>query len=96
MITIPRPQAEIIPLCERPAWKALRQHHAKIQNVHLRQIFALERAEFGTQARKLDFTLCERSLERGELAALGLKFPFFGPSDLEFRILKHGVAWFDR
>jgi glucose-6-phosphate isomerase len=40
MITIPRPQAEIIPLCERAAWKALRQHHAKIQNVHLRQLFA--------------------------------------------------------
>jgi len=40
MITIPRPHAEIIPLCERPAWKALQQHYAKIQNVHLRQLFA--------------------------------------------------------
>jgi glucose-6-phosphate isomerase len=40
MITIPRPQTEIISLCERPAWKALRQHYAKIQNVHLRQLFA--------------------------------------------------------
>ena len=40
MITMPQPQTEIIPLCERPAWKALRQHHAKIQNVHLRQLFA--------------------------------------------------------
>lgn len=27
-------------LCERPAWKALQQHHARIQNVHLRQLFA--------------------------------------------------------
>ena len=40
MITISQPQAGIIPLCERPAWKALRQHHAKIQSVHLRQLFA--------------------------------------------------------
>jgi glucose-6-phosphate isomerase len=40
MITISQPQAGIIPLCERPAWKALQQHHAKIQNVHLRQLFA--------------------------------------------------------
>ena len=40
MITIPRPEVGIIPLCERPAWKALRQHYAKIQNAHLRQLFA--------------------------------------------------------
>jgi glucose-6-phosphate isomerase len=40
MITIPQPQTTITPLCERPAWKALQQHHAKIQNVHLRQLFA--------------------------------------------------------
>ena len=40
MITIPQPQAGIIPLCERPAWNALQEHYAKIQNVHLRQLFA--------------------------------------------------------
>jgi glucose-6-phosphate isomerase len=40
MITIPRPEVGIIPLCERPAWKALRQHYAKVQNAHLRQLFA--------------------------------------------------------
>jgi glucose-6-phosphate isomerase len=40
MITIPQPQTTIIPLLERPAWKALEQHRAKIQNVHLRQLFA--------------------------------------------------------
>jgi glucose-6-phosphate isomerase len=40
MITTPRPQAGIISLCERPAWKALRQHYDRIQNVHLRQLFA--------------------------------------------------------
>ena len=40
MITIPRPEVGIIPLCERPAWKALRQHYPKIQNAHLRQLFA--------------------------------------------------------
>jgi glucose-6-phosphate isomerase len=29
-----------VPLTDRPAWKALRDHHAKIRNVHLRQLFA--------------------------------------------------------
>ena len=29
-----------IPLTDRPAWKALREHHAKIKNVHLRELFA--------------------------------------------------------
>ena len=33
MTTIPRTQAGIIPLCERPAWEALQQPYAKIQNV---------------------------------------------------------------
>ena len=40
MVTIPRPEVGIIPLCERPAWKALRKHYAEIQNLHLRQLFA--------------------------------------------------------
>ena len=40
MITISQPQVGIIPLCERPPWKALQQHYAKIQNVRLRQLFA--------------------------------------------------------
>ena len=40
MITISQPQVGIIPLCERPPWKALQQHYAKIQNLHLRQLFA--------------------------------------------------------
>jgi glucose-6-phosphate isomerase len=40
MTTMTEPKTEIIPLCERPAWKALRQHHAKINNVHLRELFA--------------------------------------------------------
>jgi glucose-6-phosphate isomerase len=40
MITIPRPEVGIIPLCERAAWKALRKHYAEIQKLHLRQLFA--------------------------------------------------------
>ena len=40
MSTITQPQATIIPLRERPAWKALQQHHNKIQNAQLRQLFA--------------------------------------------------------
>jgi glucose-6-phosphate isomerase len=34
-----RSQAIASPFRERPAWKALQQHHAKIQNLHLRQLF---------------------------------------------------------
>jgi len=40
MITISQPQTTITPLLERPAWKALQQHRAKIENAHLRQLFA--------------------------------------------------------
>jgi glucose-6-phosphate isomerase len=40
MVTIPRPEVGVIPLCERPAWKALRKHYPEIKNVHLRQLFA--------------------------------------------------------
>src|SRR3970040_1697612 len=29
-----------ISLRERPAWKALEQHHAQLRDVHLRQLFA--------------------------------------------------------
>jgi glucose-6-phosphate isomerase len=39
MITMTEPHNEIIPLSARPAWKALRQHHTEIQNMHLRQLF---------------------------------------------------------
>ena len=40
MTTIARSQAIITPLRERSAWKALQEHHAKIQNLHLRRLFA--------------------------------------------------------
>src|ERR1035437_7737355 len=40
MTTIARSQAIISPLRERPAWKALQEHHAKILNLHLRRLFA--------------------------------------------------------
>ena len=40
MTTSPRPQPAIAPLPTQPAWKALREHHAKIKNLHLRQLFA--------------------------------------------------------
>jgi hypothetical protein len=33
MSTILRPQVAILSLRERPAWKALQQHHAKMQNL---------------------------------------------------------------
>jgi glucose-6-phosphate isomerase len=40
MTTSPRPQLAIASLLKQPAWKALEEHHAKIKNVHLRQLFA--------------------------------------------------------
>ncbi len=39
MSTSPQAPAAIAPLVERPAWKALQQHHSAIQDVHLRQLF---------------------------------------------------------
>lgn len=40
MTTSSRPQPASAPLPTQPAWKALREHHAKIKHVHLRQLFA--------------------------------------------------------
>jgi len=40
MTTSSRPQPSISPLLKQPAWKALQKHHAKIKDVHLRQLFA--------------------------------------------------------
>ncbi len=40
MSTSSQAPAAITPLVERPAWKALQQHHSAIENVHLRQLFA--------------------------------------------------------
>lgn len=39
-MTSSQPSSVIVPLCERPAWKALQEHYLKIENVHLRQLFA--------------------------------------------------------
>jgi glucose-6-phosphate isomerase len=32
--------AQLQPLTERPAWKALAEHHRAVRNLHLRQLFA--------------------------------------------------------
>ena len=43
-MTIPRPphvtSHSILPLRERPAWKALQEHCSKVRDLHLRQLFA--------------------------------------------------------
>jgi glucose-6-phosphate isomerase len=39
-MTIPPRSPTVAPLRERPAWNALHEHFTKIQNVHLRQLFA--------------------------------------------------------
>ena len=65
MVTISRPEAGIIPLCERPAWKALRKHYVEILNLHLRQLFAdnPQRAEqFAFEAVGLDFDVSKNRI----------------------------------
>src|SRR5450631_3149690 len=42
MITWRNEQMPTIPLRERPAWKALEQHHSEIGGRHLRELFASE------------------------------------------------------
>jgi hypothetical protein len=63
-MTIPQPphaqSHTIVPLRELPAWKALDEHHTKIRNLHLRQLFA-EDSQRG---------------ERFTLEALGLYFDY--------------------
>ena len=39
-MTIPRPPHTIVPLRQRPAWNALKEHYAKVRSLHLRQLFA--------------------------------------------------------
>jgi glucose-6-phosphate isomerase len=39
-MTIPQSLQTIVPLRNRPAWKALEEHYAKVRNLHLRQLFA--------------------------------------------------------
>ena len=38
-MTIPRPSHTIVPLRQRPAWNALKEHYAKVRDLHLRQLF---------------------------------------------------------
>src|SRR5664279_866099 len=86
MVTIPRPEVEIIPLCERPAWKALRKHYAEIQNLHLRQLFAdhPQRAEhFAFEAVGLYF---DYSKNRITDETIGLLLDLANQSGLRERI----------
>jgi len=86
MITMTEPKTEIIPLCERPAWKALRHHHAEIQNVHLRQLFADDprRGErFAFQALGLYF---DYSKNRITDETIGLMIELANQSGLRERI----------
>jgi glucose-6-phosphate isomerase len=39
-MTIPQPPSTIVPLRQRPAWNALKEHYAKVRGLHLRQLFA--------------------------------------------------------
>ncbi len=63
-MTIPRPphtaSHSIVPLRERPAWNALKEHFAKVRDLHLRQLFAED----------------PRRSERFTLEALGLYFDY--------------------
>jgi glucose-6-phosphate isomerase len=39
-MTISQPPDTIVPLRQRPAWNALKDHCAKVRGLHLRQLFA--------------------------------------------------------
>jgi hypothetical protein len=58
MTTLPRP-LEIVPLKNRPAWKALEEHYTTVRDLQLRQVFA------GDPQRASTFTL-EALAARGE------------------------------
>ena len=36
----PQPPPTIVPLRQRPAWNALKEHYAKVRSLQLRQLFA--------------------------------------------------------
>jgi glucose-6-phosphate isomerase len=38
-MTSPQPPPTIVPLRQRPAWNALKEHYAKVRSLHLRQLF---------------------------------------------------------
>ncbi len=56
----PQTSTAVLPLGERPAWKALKEHYAKVRPLHLRELFAQD------PARNEKFTL----------QALGLYFDY--------------------
>ncbi len=54
-------QTEIAPLTERPSWKALLQHHAQLEPLHLRNLFAddpgrAERFTLDAEGLRLDYS----------------------------------------
>ena len=59
-MTISQPPHTIAPLRERPAWKALENHAAKVRDLQLRQLFAED----------------PRRAEQFTLQALGLYFDY--------------------
>jgi glucose-6-phosphate isomerase len=78
--------SSIKPLIQRPAWKALAAHHKKIQNLHLRKLFADdakrgERMTAGAAGLFLDF-----SKNRVTDQTLKLLFQLARESDLSGRI----------
>ena len=86
MSAYPQSQTGIISLCERPAWKALQQHHAWIKNVHLRQLFAedaqrAERFAFEAVGLYLDY-----SKNRITAETIGLLLDLANQSSLRQRI----------
>ena len=73
MVTIPRTEVGVVPLCERAAWKALRKHYDVIQSLHLRQLFAEnpQRAEhFAFEAVGLYFDYSKNRITDETIALL--------------------------
>ena len=76
----------ILPLSSRPAWKALAAHHAKIKDVHLRQLFAEDPGRGERLTLDAVGLFCDYSKHRITDETLGLLLQLAEESGLRERI----------
>ena len=76
----------ILPLSSRPAWKALAAHHAKIKDVHLRQLFADDPGRGERLTLDAVGLFCDYSKHRITDETLGLLLQLAEESGLRERI----------
>jgi glucose-6-phosphate isomerase len=76
----------ILPLTSRPAWKALAAHHAKIKDLHLRQLFADDPGRGERLTLEAAGLFCDYSKHRITDETLGLLLQLAEESGLRERI----------